>query len=61
MDLGKLTDKAKDLLNKNEDKVEQGLDQAAGLIDDKTGHKHTDKIDTAVDKLKDVIGEPNQP
>ncbi len=57
MDLGKITDKAKDLLNKNEEKVEQGLDKAADVIDEKTGHKHTDKIDSAVDKIKGVIGD----
>ncbi|NLA36713.1 MAG: antitoxin [Actinobacteria bacterium] len=55
--MGKITDKAKDLLNKNEEKVEQGLDKAADVIDEKTGHKHTDKIDSAVDKIKGVIGD----
>lgn len=59
MDLGKIAGKAKDLLGKNEKKIEDGLEKAADLIDEKTGHKHSDKIDSAVDKLKDVIGEKN--
>ena len=57
MDLGKITDKAKDLLHKNEEKVEQGIDKAADVIDEKTGHKHTDKIDSAVEKIKGAIGD----
>lgn len=57
MDLGKIADKAKDLLNQNEEKVEQGVDKAAEFIDEKTGNKHSDKIDSAVEKIKGVIGD----
>ncbi len=32
------------------DQIEKGLDKAADVIDDKTGHKHSDKIDKVVDK-----------
>ena len=55
MDLGDLTKKAKDLLADNADKVEDGIDKIAELADDKTGGKHTDKIDGAADKLKGLI------
>ncbi|MEZ5253086.1 MAG: antitoxin [Microthrixaceae bacterium] len=58
MDLGKITDKAKDLLGQNEEKIEDAVDKVADFIDEKTGHKHSDKIDGAVDKIKDVVGEP---
>ena len=38
-------DKAKDLLNEHNDKVDQGIDKAAELIDQKTGGQHTEQID----------------
>ena len=37
-------DKAKDLLNEHSDKVDQGIDKAAELIDQKTGGQHTEQI-----------------
>lgn len=55
MDLGDLTDKAKDLITDNADKVDDGIDKAADLVDDKTGGKYSDQIDTAAEKLKDVL------
>ena len=50
-----LFDKAKDLLSDNKDQVKDGIDKVADLADDKTGAKHTDKIDTAVEKAKDAL------
>jgi ABC-type transporter Mla subunit MlaD len=55
MDLGDIAGKAKDLISGNPDKVEEGIDKAAELVDDKTGGKFTDQIDGAADKLKDMI------
>jgi len=55
MDLGDITDKAKNLLEENADKVDDGIDKAAELVDEKTGGKFSDKIDTAAEKLKDVL------
>ena len=55
MDLGDLTNKAKDLLEEHADQVDDAVDKAAELVDDKTGGKHTDQIDTAAAKLKDVL------
>lgn len=55
MDLGDITDKAKGLLEEHADKVDDGIDKAAELADDKTGGKYSDQIDTAADKLKDVL------
>ena len=37
-------DKAKDLLNEHNDKVDQGIDKAAEIIDQKTGGEHTEQI-----------------
>jgi hypothetical protein len=50
-------DKAKDMLNQHPDKVEQGLDRAAGLADQRTGGKHADKIDKGVGVAKQKLGE----
>lgn len=48
-------DKAKDLLNEHNETVDQGIDKAADLIDQKTGGQHSQQIDQAVDKVKDAI------
>ncbi len=53
--LDDVTGKAKDLVEGNEDKVEAGIDAAADFADDKTGGEHTDKIDMAADKAKDLL------
>lgn len=55
MDLGDITGKAKDLLSEHADKVDEGIDKAADLVDEKTGGKYSDQIDTAADKIKDVL------
>lgn len=49
-----LFDKAKNLANKNKDKIADGVDKATDAIDAKTGGKHTDhlqKADDAADKF----------
>lgn len=48
-------DKAKDLLDQHNDKVDQGLEKAAGLIDEKTGRKHSDRIRQATQRAKDAV------
>lgn len=50
-----LFDKAKNLIGKNEEKVDDLIDKAADVVDDKTGGKHTDKIEGAVDKAHDAV------
>lgn len=37
------------------DKISDGLDKAADVIDDKTGGKYGDKIDLGVEKTKDAL------
>jgi hypothetical protein len=49
-------DKAKDVLNQHPDKVDQGLDRAADIADQRTGGKHADKIDKGVGVAKDKLG-----
>ena len=55
MDIGDLGDKAKDLIEDHAGQVDDGVDKVADLIDDKTGGKFSDQIDSAADKLKDLL------
>ena len=48
-------DKIKDVVGGNADKAHGAIDKAGDVIDDKTGHAHTDKIDMATEKAKDVV------
>ena len=50
-----LLDKIKAMLSGNADKVKGGLDKAGDMIDDKTGGKFGDKIDSVTDKVGDML------
>jgi uncharacterized protein YjbJ (UPF0337 family) len=53
-------DKAKDLIGKNAEKVEQAIDKAGDFVDDKTSGKFKDAVDKAQDVAKgaaDKLGE----
>jgi hypothetical protein len=52
-----LFDKAKDLLAKHDDKVDQALDKIGDEVDKRTGHKHTAHIDKAVDEAQKRTGQ----
>ncbi len=39
----------------NQDKINDAVDKGADLADDKTGGKHSDKIDKAADVVKDTV------
>lgn len=54
-DMG-LLDTIKEKLSPHGDKVEQGVDKAADMVDEKTGGKHSDKIDSAADQAKSALG-----
>lgn len=49
-----ILDKIKDLLKGKKDQIDSAIDKVAEVADDKTGGKHTDKIEGAADKAKDV-------
>ncbi|GGU91763.1 hypothetical protein GCM10010260_27790 [Streptomyces filipinensis] len=53
--LKNLKDKAEDIAEAHGDKITDGLEKAGDLIDDKTEGKHSDTIDTAVDKAQDLV------
>ncbi|MEU0161390.1 antitoxin [Streptomyces sp. NPDC006261] len=50
-----LKEKAEDLAEAHGDKTSDGLEKAGGFIEHKTGGKHGDKIDTAVDKAQEYV------
>jgi hypothetical protein len=45
-------DKVTDAIADNAGKVDDGIDKAAHLVDDKTKHKHSDKIDKVAGAAK---------
>ncbi|MER7009480.1 antitoxin [Dactylosporangium sp. NPDC000555] len=50
-------DKVKDLANQHDDKIDQALDKAGELADDRTGGKYTEQIQKGVDAAKEHTGE----
>ena len=55
-------DKAKNLLSQNADKVEQAIDKAGDVIDEKTQGKFSGAVDKAQDAAKNALNkeEPQQ-
>ncbi|MER8235290.1 antitoxin [Streptomyces sp. NPDC101490] len=53
--LGPAKEKVADLAQQHGDKIDQGLDKAAKLVDEKTKGKYSDKIHTGTDKAKDAL------
>ncbi|MCV7399794.1 antitoxin [Mycobacterium fragae] len=53
-------DKAKQLLSQNADKVEQAIDKAGDIVDDKTSGKYKDAVDKVQDAAKKAVdkGDP---
>jgi hypothetical protein len=42
-------------VDKGGEKIGGGIDKAKGLIDEKTGGKYHDKLDTGAEKAKDAL------
>lgn len=51
----KAADAVNDLADEHGDEAKKALDKAADVVDDKTGGKYTDKIETGVDKAGEAI------
>ncbi len=49
-------DKAKNFLDKHDDKVDQALEKIGDQVDQRTGHKHSAHIDRAVDEAQKRTG-----
>ena len=47
--------KLKDLVKGKGEQIDSAIDKAADFADDKTGGEHTEKIEQAADKAKDVV------
>ena len=47
-------DKAKDLVSGNKDKVEEGIDKASDVVEEKAGDKAA-LVEQAAEKAKDVV------
>ncbi len=59
-------DKAKDALSGNEDKLNELIDRAGDMVDEKTGDKYAEQVDKGQDKAKDALrdftsDEPEKP
>jgi hypothetical protein len=50
-----ILDKLKDLARGKGEQIDSAIDKAADFADDKTGGEHTDKIEQAAEKAKDVV------
>ncbi len=50
-------DKARDMIHKHDDKVDQLLEKAGDEIDKRTGGKHSAHIDRAVDEAQKRTGD----
>jgi MT0933-like antitoxin protein len=50
-----LMDRVKGLVGDHKEQVEQGIDNAARIADEKTGGSHSDQIRSAADKGKEEV------
>lgn len=48
-------DKIADAVDQHADKIEGGLDQAGAFVDEKTGGKFSEHIETGTDKAADAL------
>ncbi|ATL30934.1 antitoxin [Streptomyces formicae] len=48
-------DKVSDLAQQHGDKIDQGLDKAAKVVDEKTKGKYSDKIQSGTGKAKEAV------
>ncbi len=52
----KAKQKASEFASNNPDKVDEGIDKAGDVVDDKTGDKYSDQVDKAQDFASDKFG-----
>jgi hypothetical protein len=53
--MDELKNKAREALTEHKDKIEQGLDKAAGKAKQKAGSEHSGKIDSVLGKGRDAL------
>lgn len=50
-----LFDRAKELAEEHADKIDDAIEKVADVVDDKTGHKYSDKIDKGADAARGLV------
>lgn len=58
--MGGFMDKAEDMAEQHDDKVDQGLERAGDFADQKTGGGHSEQIDRGVDAAQERTGQGDQ-
>ncbi|MCG5469840.1 antitoxin [Micromonospora sp. LAH09] len=58
--MGDFMDKAKDVADKHDKQVDQGVEKAGDMADKRTGGKYDDQIDKGVDQAQARTGEGDQ-
>lgn len=53
--LGDAVEKAKDAVDEHADQIDDGIEKLAGYVDQRTGGKHTDKIDKAAGQARKLV------
>jgi hypothetical protein len=53
--IGDFVDKAKDLAAENKDQVDDVIDRAGDMIDEKTDGKYSDQVDQGQEAAKDFV------
>jgi hypothetical protein len=56
-----MMDRARGMLHGHSDQASKGVDKAGQMVDDRTGHKYTDQINTGTGKAKDMLAEQGDP
>ena len=54
-DFDEIKNKVTDALGEHSDKVSDGIDKVGDFIDEKTGGKYSEHVDTAQEKAKDLV------
>ena len=55
--MGDFMDKAKDMADKHDNTVDQGIEKAGDKADERTGGKYADQVDKAQDQAQQRTGE----
>ncbi|MEU8296343.1 antitoxin [Micromonospora sp. NPDC048909] len=58
--MGDFMDKAKDMADKHDKQVDQGIEKAGDVADKRTGGKYDEQIDKGVDQAQARTGEGDQ-
>jgi hypothetical protein len=53
--LDRFRSKGRDTADQHSDQISQGIEKAGDMVDDKTGGKYADKVDTAQEKATEAL------